>query len=68
MVVGAFGGAGPMATEGATPHGIPASDDLCFECARGLTRLIRSGKLSARELMTVYLRQIARLNPTPLGA
>src|SRR5258707_5499401 len=39
-------------------------DALCFASARELASSIRAGKLSARELMTAHLGQIARLNPT----
>src|SRR5215470_13970671 len=63
VAIGAFGGAGPLAMAGAPPPTHRAADDLCFESARELARLIRQGKLSARELMSAYLRQIARLNP-----
>lgn len=38
--------------------------DLCFLCGRELASLIRSRQLSARELMTAYLRQIERINPS----
>ena len=39
------------------------SADLCFTSARDLAAQIRSRKVSARELMTACLAQIARLNP-----
>jgi amidase len=62
--------AGSLAVVGAAgsaPKSILGSDqvpdDLCFASARELARLIRSGRLSAREVMTAHLRQIARLNP-----
>lgn len=38
-------------------------DALCFASARDLAQQIRSRRLSARELMTASLAQIARLNP-----
>jgi amidase len=37
--------------------------DLCFMSGRELAVLIRSRQVSAREVMTVYLRQIERVNP-----
>ena len=36
---------------------------MCFLPAREQTRLIRSGQLSARDLLEAHLTQIARLNP-----
>lgn len=43
---------------------VPASSlELCFMSAGDLAGLIRSRKLSAREVMTAYLDQINRLNP-----
>src|SRR5215217_2279122 len=41
----------------------PRSSDLCFMSARELASLIRSRRLSARELMAASLQQINRLNP-----
>lgn len=38
--------------------------DLCFQSARGLTHLIRTRQVSARDVMSAHLAQIARLNPT----
>ncbi len=40
-----------------------AISDLCFMSARELASLIRSRKLSAREVMTAFLFQIERINP-----
>ena len=40
------------------------SSDLCFMSARELATLISSRKLSAREVMVAYLKQINRVNPT----
>ena len=40
----------------------PAGDELCFMSARELARLIREGKLSAREIMTAHLERIRRWN------
>src|SRR5437016_4731629 len=40
------------------------SSDLCFMSARELATLIRSRKISAREVMAAYLGQINRVNPT----
>jgi amidase len=42
----------------------PSADALCFASARELAQQIRSRKVSAREVMTAFLAQIARLNPT----
>ncbi len=39
------------------------SSDLCFMSARDLATLIRTRKLSAREVMAAYLGQINRVNP-----
>jgi amidase len=39
------------------------SHDLCFTSPRELATLIRSRKLSAREVMLAYLGQINRVNP-----
>ncbi len=39
------------------------ADALCFTSARELAALIRARKVSAREVMTAFLAQIARLNP-----
>ena len=36
----------------------------CFESARNLATLLRTGAISAREVMTTHLAQITRLNPT----
>jgi amidase len=47
----------------ASPATVPSPDDLCFTSARELAQLIRSRQLSAREVMTAHLRQIAKLNP-----
>ena len=40
------------------------STDICFMSARELAALIHARALSAREVMSAHLRQIARLNPT----
>ena len=39
------------------------TSDLCFMCARELAALIRSGEVSARDVMTAHLAQIERVNP-----
>jgi amidase len=39
-------------------------DELCFASARDLTALIRTCKVSAREVMAAHLARINRLNPT----
>lgn len=38
-------------------------DDLCFTPAVDLARLLRSGELSARELLDAFLNRIHRINP-----
>jgi len=43
---------------------MPPTDDLCHATARELAQLIRTGRLSAREVMAAHLEQIARWNPT----
>lgn len=43
------------------------ADALCFTSARDLAGMIRSREVSAREVMSAFLTQIARLNP-PLNA
>jgi amidase len=40
-----------------------SSDDLCFMSGRELASLIRTRKVSAREVMTAFLEQINRVNP-----
>ena len=40
-----------------------SADELCFASARQLAQQIRSRQVSAREVMTAFLAQIARLNP-----
>ena len=40
------------------------SSDLCFMDARKLAGLVRMHEVSSREVMTAYLAQINRLNPT----
>lgn len=40
-----------------------ADSDLCFMSAIAQAELIRTGKLSARELLTAHLKQIERVNP-----
>jgi len=58
----ALGGALRLPPVTAAPVKGPATHDLCFTGARELARLIRSGQLSAREVMAAHLGQIARLN------
>jgi amidase len=43
---------------------LTTAPDLCFLSGRELARLIRSRQVSAREVMTAYLRQIERVNPS----
>src|SRR5690349_7648587 len=45
------------------PTPVHAPEELCFASARVLARMVRSGQVSARELMTAHLGQINRLNP-----
>jgi amidase len=40
-----------------------ATDELCYTSATVLGRLLRTKRLSARELMAAHLRRIERLNP-----
>lgn len=40
-----------------------AASDLCLTSAIDLAQLIRTGKLSARELVSAHLKQIERVNP-----
>ncbi len=40
------------------------SEDLCFASGRDLAALIRTRKVSAREVMAAHLDRIQRLNPT----
>ena len=42
---------------------LTAANDLCFESAVAMTRLIRTKKVSARELLAAHLQQIERMNP-----
>ncbi|GIW80167.1 MAG: amidase [Gemmatales bacterium] len=39
-------------------------NELCFRTATELSRLIRQGEVSAREVMEAHLAQIERVNPT----
>ena len=39
------------------------SNELCFQSAVQLASLVRSGELSARELLDAHLDQIDRVNP-----
>jgi amidase len=41
----------------------PTGSDLCFMTARDLVALIRTRKVSAREVMAAHLERINRLNP-----
>jgi len=49
-----------MAGEGESAH---APNDLCFTPATELVAMIRSKKVSAREVMQAHLAQIGRVNP-----
>ncbi|HUR56589.1 MAG TPA: amidase [Opitutaceae bacterium] len=61
--LGALGTLARSPAQAATAPGPAKTDDLCFTSARELARLIRTGQLSAREVMAAHLRQIARVNP-----
>lgn len=63
VALGALGRAVQLPTRAASPAAESGSDALCFTSARELARLIRTGNVSAREVMVAHLRQIARLNP-----
>lgn len=56
------GHADPMKTD-EPPRPARAPSPLCFMSGRELAAMIRTKKLSARELMTAELEQIARVNP-----
>jgi len=43
---------------------LTTAPELCFLSARHLASLVRSRQVSARELMTAYLWQIERINPS----
>jgi amidase len=45
------------------PLAAPAPSPLCFTSGRELATMIRTRKISARELMAAELEQIARVNP-----
>lgn len=62
LTLGVVGGV-RGAVDSATPASPATADALCFTSARELAQLMEQRKLSARELMTAHLRQIARLNP-----
>ncbi len=55
--------AASLLRSGARAAAASSSDELCFKGARDLARLMREKKLSARELMTAHLAQIAKINP-----
>jgi amidase len=59
----AVGSALQLPVTSAVPVPFRAPDELCFTTARDLARLIRTGRISAREVMSAHLRRIARLNP-----
>jgi amidase len=62
-------GASIASDEPLEPTGEPAwtesakQDDLCFMSARDLAALIRTRKVSAREVMAAHVAQIDRVNP-----
>jgi amidase len=51
------------ANAGAAPPSSAGAGELCFKSARELAALIRRRQVSAREVMTAHLAQIARVNP-----
>jgi amidase len=62
-IVSALGQGAAEAAQ-ATPRATTASPgDLCFMSARDLATLIRTRKLSAREVMAAHLARIHRVNP-----
>src|SRR5689334_11593791 len=44
-------------------NNMPPPDEICFMTAVDLAALLRTKKISAREVMTAHLKQIARVNP-----
>lgn len=60
---GVTGTTGAAGARGAVVRSRTSGADLCFKSARELAALIRTRKLSARELMAAHLDQINRLNP-----
>src|SRR5206468_2484950 len=58
VAVGAVAGDSTSAAESSS-----GTVELCFSSGLELARLIRERKLSAREVMSAHLGQIARLNP-----
>ncbi len=57
---GSAQGASQTASQGAAA----SAGDLCFKNARDLASLIRTRKVSAREVMAAHLERINRVNPT----
>ena len=57
------GGTGDAAPQGTSTRSAGGGEDLCFMSARTLATLIRTRKVSAREVMTAHLARINRLNP-----
>jgi len=53
------GGSGAQSTTGSRSR----SADLCYASGRELASMIRTRKVSAREVMTAFLEQINRVNP-----
>src|SRR6267142_761009 len=47
----------------AAPAPLVGASDLCFMPARALVDLIRTRKVSAREVMVAHVNQIGRVNP-----
>jgi amidase len=62
VAAGAAGHADQMKTD-EPPRPARAPSPLCFMSGRELATMIRTKKISARELMTAELEQIARVNP-----
>src|SRR5215468_3440750 len=70
-MVGAGAATGSLLSYGGTQHSALEADvaapaiasDLCFMSARDLAALIRTRKVSAREVMAAHLACIGRLNP-----
>src|SRR5262249_6329624 len=52
------------ASQTSTSRATSGSGDLCFKSAQELASLIRTRKLSAREVMAAHLERIKQVNPT----
>lgn len=57
-------GVAQAAPQAVAPAATASSGDLCFMSAKDLAALIRTRKVSAREVMVAHLTRIQRVNPT----